>query len=85
MLDRAVVADLLKDWMKDEGIKLPRSIKFKSLVEAFCQYTEDDYYEWLKDNYESFFGHEEIDWNEIKKRIAKVAETNNKTAARTIK
>lgn len=72
MLDRAVVTDLLKDWMNDSGIKLPRDIKFKELVEAFCQFAEDDYYEWLKDNYESFFSDGKVDWDEMKDRIAKL-------------
>jgi hypothetical protein len=30
---------------------------------------EDDYYEWLKDNFKSFFGGGEVDWEWIKGRI----------------
>ncbi len=38
------------------------------LVEAFCQYVEDDY-EWLKDNFKSFFNHGNPDWEWIRGRI----------------
>jgi hypothetical protein len=34
-----------------------------------CQYVEDDYYEWLKGNFKSFFGDGEIDWEWIRARI----------------
>ena len=43
----------------------------EALVEAFCQYTEDDYYEWLKDNFKSFFNHGDPDWEWIRGRLAK--------------
>jgi hypothetical protein len=39
------------------------------LVEAFCQYVEGDYYEWLKDNFKSFFGDGELDWEWIRGKI----------------
>jgi len=35
----------------------------------FCQYVEDDYYEWLKDNFKSFFDHGNPDWEWIKEKI----------------
>ncbi len=38
-------------------------------MEAFCQYVEDDYYEWLKDNFKSFFNHGEPDWEWIRERV----------------
>lgn len=53
MLDHEVVKEFLKE--KLEGIKVPEDISFDALVRTFCKYTEDDYYEWLKDNYRSFF------------------------------
>ena len=43
MLDRSVVDNFLKDEL--EGIKIPEGIKWKDLVETFCRYIEDDYYE----------------------------------------
>lgn len=30
---------------------------------------EDDYYEWLKDNFKSFFNHGSPHWNRIKGRV----------------
>lgn len=68
MLDRQVVKEFLN--YKLEGIPIPKSIKKKELVEAFCQFTEDDYYEWLKDNFATFFNHYNPDWTWIKKYIA---------------
>ncbi len=71
MLDRGVVADFLKEEMREQDIKLPRGITFKKLVETFCRYTEDDYYEWLRDNYKSFFNHENPDWKLIRMQMQK--------------
>lgn len=69
MLDRAVVKELLREELA--GLKIPKNISKKVLVEAFCQYTEDDYYEWLSDNLKSFFNHGDPDWERIRKRIKK--------------
>ena len=38
-------------------------------METFCQYVEDDYYEWLKDNFKSFFEHGEPDWDWIRGKV----------------
>jgi len=67
MLDRDVVEEFLDCEL--EGIDFPEGISQKQLVEAFCQYVEDDYYEWLKDNFKSFFNHGEPDWEWIRKKI----------------
>jgi len=56
MLDWNVVEEFLDCRLKEPNIRIPRDIKKEALVEAFCQYVEDDYYEWLKDNFKSFFG-----------------------------
>jgi len=69
MLDRAVVEEFLDCKLKELKIRIPRDIKKEALVEAFCQYVEDDYYEWLKDNFESFFGDGELDWDWVRGRI----------------
>jgi len=45
MLDRDVVAEYLSWEFDDLEIEIPEGIDKKALVEAFCQYTEDDYYE----------------------------------------
>ena len=67
MLDRQVVKEFLQEEFEDAGIDIPKGISKKSLVETFCEYVEDDYYEWLKDNYKSFFIHH--DWEWIRGRI----------------
>ncbi|MEE8194733.1 MAG: hypothetical protein V3T73_04460 [Dehalococcoidales bacterium] len=67
MLDRAVVKEFLDD--KLEGLEVPKDISKEALVETFCQYTEDDYYEWLKDNFKSFFDHGNPDWNWVRDKV----------------
>ena len=69
MLDREVVKEFLDDELDDMEIEMPQGIVQDSLVEAFCRYVEDDYYEWLKDNLRSFFDHGNPDWDWIRQRI----------------
>jgi len=69
MLDRDVVEEFLDCKLKELEIEIPKRISKEQLVEAFCQYVEDDHYEWLKDNFKSFFEHGEPDWEWIKGRI----------------
>ena len=71
MLDRQVVKEFLEERL--EGVEIPEDISFNELVETFCQYTEDDYYEWLKDNFKSFFEFQdgELDWRWIREKIEK--------------
>mgnify|MGYP001558257053 CR=1 FL=1 len=68
MLDREVVEEFLEE--KLNKIEIPEDISFDILFETFCKYTEDDYYEWLKDNFKSFFNHYAPDWDWIRGRIA---------------
>jgi len=69
MLDRAIIGELL-DW-EFEGLDLAiaEDIPREAVIEAFCQYAEEDYYEWLKDNLRSFFDHGNPDWNQIIEKI----------------
>jgi hypothetical protein len=69
MLDRDVVEAFLDEEFEDLELEIPDDIDKKALAEAFCQYTEDDYYEWLKDNFKSFFNHGDPDWERIKGKI----------------
>jgi len=71
MLDRDVLKEFLEE--KLAGIEIPKEISFDNLVETFCKYTEDDYYEWLKDNFKSFFNHGNPDWSWIREKIEKYA------------
>jgi len=67
MLDRQVVKKFLEEEL--DGIRIPRKVHMEDLVEAFCEYVEDDYYDWLKDNFKSFFNHGNPDWKWIKEKI----------------
>ena len=49
MLDKKVVREFLDEELKETEV--PDDIFKEALVEAFCKYVEDDYYEWLKDNF----------------------------------
>jgi hypothetical protein len=69
MLDRTVVEEFLDCKLEGLEIEIPEDISKEQLVEAFCQYTEDDYYEWLKDNFKSFFEHGEPDWEWIRGKV----------------
>jgi hypothetical protein len=69
MLDRDVVEEFLDCEFEDMELEIPADISKEQLVEAFCQYVEDDYYEWLKDNFKSFFNHGEPDWEWIRERV----------------
>lgn len=69
MLDRDVVEEFLDCKLKNMELEIPEDIDKKALTEAFCQYTEDDTYEWLKDNFKSFFNHGDPDWEWIKEKI----------------
>jgi hypothetical protein len=52
-----------------DDMEIPGDVDKQALVEAFCQYTEDDTYEWLKDNFKSFFNHGDPDRKWIRKKI----------------
>jgi len=67
MLDRGVVKEFLDCELQE--LEIPEDISKDALIEAFCQYTEDDYYEWLKDNFKSFFEHGNPDWDGIREKI----------------
>ncbi|MCL5985435.1 MAG: hypothetical protein M1371_02590 [Actinobacteria bacterium] len=69
MLDRKVVKEFLDEEFRGLGIKKPKDIHKKDLVETFCKFVEDDYYEWVKDNFQSFFNHGNPDWDWIKTRV----------------
>ena len=69
MLDRDVVEEFLNWELADLDLELPGDIPKEALIEAFCQYVEDDYYEWLRDNFRSFFNHGDPDWDWIRERL----------------
>lgn len=69
MLDREVIREFLDEELKEKEMEIPKDIFKEALVETFCKYVEDDYYEWLKDNFKFFFNHGDPAWNWIKERI----------------
>ena len=71
MLDRQIVKKYLEENLKDWSEKYPEHIDFNDLVESFCLYVEDDFYEWLKDNLRSFFcvDSEAINWGDITRKM----------------
>ena len=71
MLDREAVSGFLDEELKE--VEIPKDIFKEVLVETFCKYVEDDYYEWLKDNFKSFFDYGNPDWQWIREKIKKYA------------
>ena len=72
MLDGQVVKEFLEEEFRDREMAIAREIKKSDIVETFCLNVEDDYYEWLRDNYRSFFhnlSQGRTDWDWIKERI----------------
>jgi hypothetical protein len=69
MLDRDDVEEFLVCKLGELEIEIPKDVSKDALVEAFCQYVEDDYYEWLKDNFKSFFDHGELNWEWIRGKV----------------
>ena len=72
MLDREAVREFLDEELKEK--KIPKDIFKEELVETFCKYVEYDYYEWLKDNFKSFFNYGNPDWQWVRERIKKYEE-----------
>jgi len=69
MLDREVIEELL-DWeFEDLDLEIPDDIPREAFIEAFCQYVEEDHYEWLKNNLRAFFDHGNPVWNRIVEKI----------------
>ena len=69
MLDRKVIREFLDEELKE--IEIPEDIFKETLVKAFCKHIKDDYYEWLKDNFKSFFNYGKPDCQWIRERIKK--------------
>jgi len=69
MLEKDTVEEFLDSKLSDADIEIPLDIKKSDLVSAFCEYVENDYCEWLKDNFKSFFNHYDPDWDWIREKI----------------
>ena len=67
------IPEFLHEKSNNCGIKFPKDIDLNELVEIFCLYVEDYYYEWLKAHAKSFFtvGSDGIDWDIVRDRMKK--------------
>lgn len=74
MLDRAAVKEFIDSEFDDSDMEIPNNVSRSDLVEAFCIYVEDDYYDWIKDNFNSFFNNGDIKWDWIRDRIKSLKE-----------
>jgi len=71
VLDKEAVKGFLDEELKE--VEIPKDIFKDALTETFCKYVEDDYYEWLKDNFKSFFNSGNPDWQWVREKIRKYA------------
>ena len=55
LLSRKVVREFLDEELGE--VEIPKDIFKEVLVKTFCKYVEDDYYEWMKDNFKTFFNY----------------------------
>ena len=69
MLDREAVEVFLDTELEYLEVEVPPDIPKDVLVEAFCEYVEEDYQQWLRENLASFFNDGEPDWDWIRERL----------------
>ena len=69
MIDRKVVREFLDEELRE--MEIPKDISEEAFIDTFCKYVEDDFYEWLKDNFKSFLNCGNPDWQWIRERIKK--------------
>lgn len=69
MIEKKIVQEFLEDELS--GMNVPDNILYSDLLETFYNFVENDYYEWFKDNFNSFFNYGNPDWKYIKGRIKK--------------
>lgn len=67
MLSYKAIENFLRQALED--VEIPGDISVEDLVIAFKRYCEQDSYEWLRDNFKSFFNHGDPDWTEIRRII----------------
>jgi len=70
MLDRDIVQEFFESEIACSGLETPPDIEMSCLADTFADYVENDYYEWLKDNFKSFFNHNDPDWDWIRTQIS---------------
>ena len=70
MLDREAVEEFLESELEYLELEIPHDVPKSALVDAFCEYIADGYYEWLRENFTSFFNDGDPDWDWIKEQIS---------------
>ena len=70
MLDRDTIEDFLDQEMDYMGLEIPQDIPKAALIDAFWGYIENDYYEWLSENFRVFFNDGEPDWDWIRDQVS---------------
>lgn len=73
MLNRAQLERFMEMMFEEKRIELPEDIELDDIVDAFCQYIDDDLNEWLKIKFFNFFlltsGEGKINWNWVRENI----------------
>ncbi len=69
MLDRESIEEFLDSELGYGDMEIPSDISKGDLVEAFSNYIETEYYEWLRENFMAFFNDGEPDWDWIREQI----------------
>jgi len=69
MSDRESIEEFLDSELGYGDMEIPSDISKGDLVEAFSNYIETEYYEWLRENFMAFFNDGEPDWDWIREQI----------------
>lgn len=75
VIERAIIKEFLNGYFTYLGLERPAGISEDAFVECFCEYVENDYYEWFNDNFRSFFdtgypyNFQNPDWDMIRKMV----------------
>ncbi|MBU2608041.1 MAG: hypothetical protein KKF26_01850 [Chloroflexi bacterium] len=74
MLDRDSIEEFLESELGYAEMGIPSDISKGDLVDAFFNYIETEYYEWLRENYMAFFNDGDPDWDWIREQIGSYEE-----------
>ena len=74
MLDRDSIEEFLDSELEYLEVEIPQDIPKGVLVDAFCDYIEAEYYEWLRESFMTFFNDGDPDWDWIREQIGSYEE-----------
>ncbi len=69
MIDRDSIEEFLDTEMEYLELEVPTDIPKGALVDAFYDYIEAEYHEWLRENFTAFFNDGDPDWDWIREQI----------------